>query len=362
MKSNIFIPKKINVGFQERCDTYTKKLAYIIYFDEKGKLRKENSWNSWKDDSIPNEIYNNVPTEGFVLNKKVGDYCSDWNHRQAYVRVYDPREFEFEITIENLLYILENTSSIKGKGLEGQFIYGWDGKDLVLIPMHSPDYKEISEFNNILYNDETIKGKDLIVGAKYLTKQNEEWIYIGKYKYYDYDGAEKKGKYFWFAKKSKYSEDYHFKQIKNISNNKIIKTINDNCCDNYAEIFDSMESERCYSPYDEIKDAFKYYTFEEFKNRQEEDTYWDRAYYYDCNKEKRIQVYIKDGKDIELKEQKLVEKKYNCWWGDINSSYKDWETIFENKFGSLEEVYNHYKPQYINNYLQNGKFYRKEEA
>jgi hypothetical protein len=30
MKSNIFIPKKIKVGFQERSDTFTKRLAYVI--------------------------------------------------------------------------------------------------------------------------------------------------------------------------------------------------------------------------------------------------------------------------------------------------------------------------------------------
>lgn len=43
MNTNIFIPTKINIGFQERSDTYTGKLAYVIYFDEKGKLRKETS-------------------------------------------------------------------------------------------------------------------------------------------------------------------------------------------------------------------------------------------------------------------------------------------------------------------------------
>jgi hypothetical protein len=31
MKANIFIPKEIKVGFQERDSTYTKKLAYVIY-------------------------------------------------------------------------------------------------------------------------------------------------------------------------------------------------------------------------------------------------------------------------------------------------------------------------------------------
>lgn len=43
IKTTIFIPKRINVGFRNRSDTYTKKLAYIIYYDEKGKLRKETS-------------------------------------------------------------------------------------------------------------------------------------------------------------------------------------------------------------------------------------------------------------------------------------------------------------------------------
>ena len=38
MKSNIFIPKRINVGYQNRSGTYTGKLAYIIYYDEKGTL------------------------------------------------------------------------------------------------------------------------------------------------------------------------------------------------------------------------------------------------------------------------------------------------------------------------------------
>lgn len=40
MNTNIFVPTKINVGFQERKDTYTGKLAYVIYFDEKVNYEK----------------------------------------------------------------------------------------------------------------------------------------------------------------------------------------------------------------------------------------------------------------------------------------------------------------------------------
>ena len=70
MTGSIFIPEKIKVGYQKRDDTYTKQLAYIIYFDSEGVLRKENSWNSWRDKNIEPEIFDNIPINGFVLNKK----------------------------------------------------------------------------------------------------------------------------------------------------------------------------------------------------------------------------------------------------------------------------------------------------
>ena len=183
----IYIPKRINVGFQERSDTYTKKLAYIIYYDEHGKLRKEPSWNNWRDHNIPNEEYDNEPTSGFVLNKKVGGTYDGWNPRQTYTRIYDPRGYEFEITIPNLLYILENCNCIRGKGLDGEFVYGWDGKDLILIPVDAPEYKHYKTESDQRNNAEFIKAKDLVVGNVYRTMNGEEYVYLGRYDKYEYD-------------------------------------------------------------------------------------------------------------------------------------------------------------------------------
>lgn len=84
------IPDKIKVGFQKRSDTYTGKLSYITYINKKGKLAKETSWEGWRDEKITPLEFDNVPTEGFVLNKKAGGYSTGWNHRQTYCRVYDP--------------------------------------------------------------------------------------------------------------------------------------------------------------------------------------------------------------------------------------------------------------------------------
>lgn len=174
----LFIAPRINVGFQERSDTYTGKLAYVIYYDLKGVLRKEKSWESWRDHKIEAVEFDNVPTEGFVLNKKVGGGRSDWNVRQEYVRVYDPRNFEFEITVPNLLFILRECDCSRGKGLEGKFVYAWSGATLVLLPVSAEEYKKSAEFTSIQARN--IPAKELVKGAAYLTKKQEKLIYLDR--------------------------------------------------------------------------------------------------------------------------------------------------------------------------------------
>lgn len=78
-----------------------------------------NMYRKTTDKSMIPYEFDNVPTSGFVLNKKVGGDRYSYNPRQTYCRVYDPRGFEFEITVPNLLFILEESNSFKGKGLEG---------------------------------------------------------------------------------------------------------------------------------------------------------------------------------------------------------------------------------------------------
>ena len=330
MKSNIFIPKTINVGFQNRNDTYTKKLAYVIYYDQKGVLRKETSWNSWRDKKIEPKQFENQPTSGFVLNKKVGDYVSDWNHRQAYVRVYDPRDFEFEITIENLLYILENASSIKGKGLEGDFIYGWNGKDLILIPTDSPDYKEISQFNEILHNPEKIKSKDLILGATYQTKNNEEWIYLGKFDLYSTWRGEPEGKHYFFRCKN------YYQTIKSL-NDKIIKIIDKNPVSNYAELMEQLEHNYIYSPIDNTKDEYVNISIKKFIDEYEKIPEYSRFIIY-SNNSGTIEQYV-----VYRDDNNLYLLRNN----------ETWKTIMDEV--TLEQIYEKMQPMRRIQYLKNGK-------
>ncbi len=206
MNTQLFIPTKLKVGYQKRDDTYSKKLAYVIYYDSKNVLRKETSWQGWRDKTITPNDYENVPTEGFVLNRGVGGTRESygWNARNEYIRVYDPRGFEFEISVANLLFILQECTSTKGKGLEGEFVYSWDGKELVLLPVSSTEYKKCTEYTKL--QDGKISVKSLVEGHTYRTKKQEELVYLGKFNWYDLEYKDKSNTRYSYGKNCDYTE------------------------------------------------------------------------------------------------------------------------------------------------------------
>lgn len=183
--SDIFIPEKIKVGFQKREGTYTGKLAYVIYYDAKGQLRKEKSWEQWRDKKIEPEEFDNKPQDGFHLNKGIQRF--NWGHfgsNRSYIRAYDSRGIEFEITPENLVGILTETDCSR-RGLSGEFVYAWKGTELVLLPCCSQEYKDAQKYTSL--QAQTISAKDLRPGCSYTTKKGDEVIYIGRFNWFDFD-------------------------------------------------------------------------------------------------------------------------------------------------------------------------------
>lgn len=346
MKTNIFIPEKINVGFQNREDTYTKKLAYVIYFDQKGKLRKETSWNSWRDNKIDPIEFNNVPTSGFVLNKKVGGYSTGWNHRQTYCRVYDPRDFEFEINIPNLLYILENANSIKGKGLEGDFVYGWDGTDLILIPTSSLDYIELAELNKLRYEKKKFNGKELILGGTYKSNSNNELIYLGRF--YKFNNNDKEVKeYFFYDRTLKYN---NITTIKTLSE-QIIDLIDETCVEDYAVLMDELLKSSYYSTREPKYDSYVDYTLDEFKETLKNNYYY-KKYFVQINN-KYTKYYIERYRSYSYYNNRR-DDTYNVY--SINRGHKD-NRIIEN--ASQDHIYNKIQPKYLVTYDLNKKMIKE---
>jgi len=334
VENNIFIPKKIMVGFQERTDTYTQKLAYIIYYDEKGVLRKENSWNYWRKHEIDPAEFGNAPTSGFVLNKKVGGHKYDWNVRNTYVRVYDPRDFEFEITVSNLLYILENTNSIRGKGLEGDFVYGWSGTELLLVPTSSPDYAAMVKLNDLRHNRSKISSKELVIGATYKHKNSLDMVYMGRFDRHEdtqfeaYEVGKNFGKHYYFLEKDSKSVRT-FKSLGDC----FIDIIDKACIDNYVEFFDIIEKNIIYSPIDPPKTEFFEYTLAELTEVLAKNNYG--------------QFYtIISGNYIEFRVNKY--KNYSCF---------TWSYNLNKNFNTIEELCRDLKVFYRKRYLINGRLY-----
>lgn len=183
----LFIPKKIRVGFQKRTDTFTGQLAYIIYYDEKGKIRKEASFEGWRDHSIATLELDNEPRAGFVINKGV-QRDGYWGSGRSVARIHDDRNFEFEISVTNLMGILMH-SDVSKRDIAEKCVYAWNGTELVLLPCNSQEFIKAQEFT--ANQDIKLSGKDLILGATYKQKKSEycDFIYMG---HMPWEGPEKK--------------------------------------------------------------------------------------------------------------------------------------------------------------------------
>ena len=211
----LFVPTKCRVGFQQREDTFTKKLAYVIYYGPKGDLRKETSWESWRhkpdsgmgyygkgekptEDTTPYD-FDNVPTSGFILNK--GHTRYSWSHfggKSSVIRIYDPRGIEFEITPENLVALMMHTDCSK-REIQGELVYAWNRGDLMLLPCSSDEYKAAMSFT--VLQGKRVSACELKEGFTYVTKKEDHVVYLGRHKWYEVkreycDDAERVGKKF----------------------------------------------------------------------------------------------------------------------------------------------------------------------
>lgn len=207
---NIFIPKKIRVGFKNSDDTYTNKLAYIIYYDSKNKIRKEPSFLGWIDKSIPTIELENTPQAGFVFNKGV-QHGNSFSYSTSKIRVHDHRNFEFEIDIGNLVEIMKHCN-ISHQEISEKCVFGWEGGNLILIPVNSSIYKNAVAFTQKI--NEPLNVKTFVAGQLFKNKNGDEMLYLGDFQAtkikkssgYDNSIVKKKQSFFYNVKSKSYHE------------------------------------------------------------------------------------------------------------------------------------------------------------
>lgn len=245
MKTNLYIPTKIKIGFVNRKDTFTQKLAYLIYYDEKNVLRKQTSWDNWRDHKIPAIEIDNTPLSGFVFNKGVQRFGYHSNSGRAVARVHDPRNFEFEISIENMFGIMMNNDILK-RDIQGEFVYAWSGKDLILLPTSSVEYKESQAFTEKQYK--SLTAKDLVKGRTYTRKKTpHEYVYMGYFDWYEVDGhavsthSEHKGKKHVFY----FNNDFHTLGVATLA-----EALSDDISDKYPKLLEKFQKSSHARPLD----------------------------------------------------------------------------------------------------------------
>lgn len=201
--STLYIPKTLVVGFQTRSDTFTGKLAYVIYKDHTGRLRKEASWNGWRDHKIETLEIENVPTPNFTLNKGVQRSREWFGTGRSMVRVWDPRDFEFEITVDNLLNVLMH-ADVSKRDITEPCVYAWQGTNLVLLPTNSVEYQESLKHTE----KQSVKtsAKDLVAGHTYSVKKDSTTrvVYLGRFDRFEVEHDYKTGTQLTKQKPKKY--------------------------------------------------------------------------------------------------------------------------------------------------------------
>ena len=183
-------PKEILVGYETTCVPKTgNRLAYVTYMKD-GKIYKQKSFDNWRNKEAGTKTYLNEPQQGFKVLFNVGGCKSGWNVRQTYFRVLDPRGFEFEISSNNFVNILQKETIIQGV-LSGKYAYVWEGQNLELIKDDDPVYIEGVKNNTALNNEnEKVTKENIVLGQGYRLRDHKNGYYIGRLPWKTYRGEQ----------------------------------------------------------------------------------------------------------------------------------------------------------------------------
>ncbi|MFC8686053.1 hypothetical protein [Brevibacillus porteri] len=223
-------------------------------------------------------------------------------------------------------------------------MYGWDGSDLILIPISSPDFVEIKKLNDLRHNPTSLLGKNLIIGATYKSNDNTNLVYLGRF--YEANGDNKETKTYFFYdidSKSTYRKIRHYKSL----TGNILDIVDEKCTDNYSILKDELTKSNYYSERDPKRDVYDSYTLDEFISGFES-TYYGESFYTDEHEK----CYISKHRNHSWSRNSSV--RYDVY--DSHRNRKN-EKILEN--ATLEAIFQKYKPKYLVTYKTNGELIKK---
>ena len=164
---------------------------------------------------------------------------------------------------------------------------------------------------------------------------------------------ENKGKHYWFIYPNAKWESDRIKIFRSLSS-KIIDVINEECVQNYTDLYEELEKESSFSPVDYSKDKVFELSYESFVERTNRINEWPNY----------IKLYSKTYR-------KFVELHYGeCYNGELNHD-KKWYINYDSdhysgyftrrnykEYQSIKDAYKDIHPLERKRYLANGNVYK----
>ena len=174
--------KKIRIGFQNRKDALSGKLAFLSFSKDGKNLVNKTVFNKWCDNSIKKEKFENNFIAGFVLSK--ANLHQLYQRTIGFVRVYHPNGFDFEIPLENVYYLMQYTLIDHGQiKNECKIFFDKENKPWIL-PEEALNIKEL-RIEKVKDVDEEIESNisnHQITVEDYIGANKKNWVVVNEKK------------------------------------------------------------------------------------------------------------------------------------------------------------------------------------
>lgn len=170
--------EKVYVGFQKRNTESGSPLGFLTPWGEDAASKKRmDTVDKWsKSSKLQAVVLDNLPVSGF----RVSDHArrNGWNGGTTVIQIEDPRGFELQISVDNMIQIMSGNVIMDGE-IKVPCVWGRDGKDNILLPTNSEPYMNAIENTERL--KQTFSMRSVKPGNKIELKDGRIGIYYGSY-------------------------------------------------------------------------------------------------------------------------------------------------------------------------------------
>jgi hypothetical protein len=164
------------VGFTDsQYDGDVVPFAFMTHYEDNAAGRKRQAQvDSWSRGKMNSTIIDNTPMIGFRVSR--GLRRLGWTHHATSVRIEDPRGFEVDISVSNMMMLTDNNLLENGEILR-ECVWGRDGGMNVLLPVNSSPY--LAATVNTERMASTVNSRSVALGDTVLLKNGQQGRYLG---------------------------------------------------------------------------------------------------------------------------------------------------------------------------------------